>query len=119
MPSALPSGFILLIALLAPVVSQRPDARQDGAQIRELPRPTGAFPVGVVTLHLSDHTRHEPSLLGGGARELMTDVWYPAEPSEGPPHPYFDPRAFSDAASADRLRGYLRKAYDEIREGRV
>jgi predicted dienelactone hydrolase len=119
MLSALPGGAILSIALLASVVSERPAASQDGAPIRELPRPTGALPVGVVTLHLSDHTRQEPHRLGGGVRELMIDVWYPAEPAEGLPHPYFDPRAFNDAASADRLRGLLRAAYDEIREGRV
>ena len=119
MLSALPGGAILSIALLASVVSERPAASQDGAPIRGLPRPTGALPVGVVTLHLSDHTRQEPLRLGGGIRELMIDVWYPAEPAEGLPHPYFDPLAFNDAASADRLRGLLRAAYDEIREGRV
>jgi dienelactone hydrolase len=119
MPSALPGGAILSIALLASVVPERPAASQDAAPIRELPRPTGDLPVGVVTLHLSDHTRREPLRLGGGVRELMIDVWYPAEAAEGPPHPYFDPRAFNDTASADRLRGLLRAAYDEIREGRV
>jgi predicted dienelactone hydrolase len=49
----------------------------------------------------------------------MVDIWYPAERSAGTPAPYFDPLAFSDAASVDRLRGLLRGAYDDIRQGRV
>ena len=107
---------VVLVAVLIPELGH---ARQTAPQIRELPRPTGAFPVGRVTLQLSDSTRHEPLSLGGGSRELMVDIWYPAEPAEGTPAPYFDPLSFSDAASADRLRGLLRGAYDDIREGRV
>jgi len=107
---------VLLVVLLIPDLGH---ARQSTPQIRELPRPTGAFSVGRVTLHLSDSTRQEPDNLGGGPRELMVDVWYPAEPVEGIAAPYFDPLSFSDAASADRLRGLLRGAYDDIRDGRV
>jgi predicted dienelactone hydrolase len=107
---------VVLVAVLIPDVGH---ARQSASQIRELPRPTGAFPVGRVTLHLSDGTRHEPVSLGGGSRELMVDIWYPAESTEGTPAPYFDPLSFSDAASADRLQGLLRAAYDDIRDGRV
>ena len=107
---------VVLVAVLSPEPGH---AKQSAAQIRELPRPTGALAVGRVTLHLSDRTRHEPVSLGGGSRELMVDIWYPAEPGEGTPAPYLDPRSFSDAASADRLRGLLRGAYDDIRKGRV
>ena len=107
---------VVLVAVHSPEPGH---AKQSAAQIRELPRPTGALAVGRVTLHMSDRTRHEPVSLGGGSRELMVDIWYPAEPGEGIPAPYLDPRSFSDAASADRLRGLLRGAYDDIRKGRV
>jgi predicted dienelactone hydrolase len=107
---------VVLVAVLVPELGH---AGQGASPIRELPRPTGTFPVGRVTVHVSDSTRHEPVSLGGGPRELMVDVWYPAERAGGTPAPYFDPRSFSDAASADRLRGLLRSAYDDIREGRV
>jgi predicted dienelactone hydrolase len=109
----------IAVVLVAVLSAELGHARQSVPQIRELPRPTGALPVGRVTLHLSDSTRHEPVSLGGGSRELMVDLWYPAEPAEGTPAPYLDPRSFSDAASADRLRGLLRGAYDDIREDRV
>src|SRR5512134_152338 len=78
---------VVLVAVLIPELGH---ARQRATQTRELPRPTGALPVGRVTLHLSDNTRHEPASVGGGSRELMVDIWYPAEPAEGPSAPYFD-----------------------------
>jgi predicted dienelactone hydrolase len=109
----------IAMALVASLVPGLGHARQSPPEIRELPRPTGALPVGRVTLHLSDSSRHEPDRLGGGARELMVDVWYPAESAGGTPAPYFDPLSFSDTASADRLRGLFRRSYAAISEGRV
>lgn len=109
----------IAVVLAAGLVPELGHARQSTPQIQELPRPTGAFPVGRVTLHLTDSSRQEPAGLGGGSRELMVDLWYPAESVDGTPALYFDPLSFSDTASADRLRGLLRGAYDAIREGRV
>lgn len=46
----------------------------------DFPRPTGRFPIGSTTRHLIDEGREEPHEPGrGGPRELMMQVWYPAE----------------------------------------
>ncbi|MEV5161037.1 alpha/beta hydrolase [Streptomyces sp. NPDC053728] len=47
---------------------------------RELPRPTGPYPVGVEVLHLTDHDRADPWVPEAGDRELMVSVHYPARP---------------------------------------
>jgi predicted dienelactone hydrolase len=43
-----------------------------------LPSPTGAYPVGTVSLHLVDRSRPDPVAGPGHYRELMASVWYPA-----------------------------------------
>jgi hypothetical protein len=43
-----------------------------------LPAPTGAFPVGTVSLHLVDRSRANPWAASPPYRELMVSVWYPA-----------------------------------------
>jgi hypothetical protein len=49
-----------------------------------LPAPTGPFPVGRVTYDWVDPARQEPLAHRAEAhRELMVDVWYPAEVSTG------------------------------------
>ncbi|MFJ8887893.1 alpha/beta hydrolase family protein [Streptomyces sp. NPDC102402] len=48
---------------------------------RELPRPTGPYPVGVEVLHLTDHDRADPWVPEAGDRELMVSVHYPARPA--------------------------------------
>jgi dienelactone hydrolase len=48
----------------------------------ELPMPTGINPIGTVTHHWIDPTRQEPrSDKPDGHRELMVQIWYPAEQS--------------------------------------
>jgi predicted dienelactone hydrolase len=54
----------------------------------DLPKPTGAFPVGTVTRHLIDAAREETqSGRSGEPRELMVQIWYPADRA-GPGQPY-------------------------------
>ena len=54
----------------------------------QLPRPTGRYAIGTVTLHLVDATRQEPRTdRPDGHRELMIQIWYPAQ-STGPGQPY-------------------------------
>src|SRR5262245_49324243 len=55
-----------------------------------LPDPTGAHSVGTVTLHLVDLSRQEPHCAPPGHRELMIQVWYPAQTS-GPGVAYCAP----------------------------
>jgi dienelactone hydrolase len=56
-----------------------------------LPEPTGPFPVGTVSLWLTDTSRPDPWAPGVNARELMVSLWYPAVPSEGQRAPYMTP----------------------------
>ena len=45
----------------------------------ELPKPTGAYPIGTVTVHLIDRSREEThGQRHGEYRELMIQIWYPA-----------------------------------------
>jgi Platelet-activating factor acetylhydrolase, isoform II len=83
-----------------------------------LPHPTGPFAVGRVTVHWADRSRIELTP-NGGARELMVDVWYPAESASAPVAEYLDRSAFDQPRSAERLKGYLRTAYDAIKAGLV
>lgn len=84
-----------------------------------LPPPTGPFAVGKVTVHWTDTSRVEPLAAERRNRELMVDVWYPADSAAGPAAKYFNPSAFEQPQSAERLKSYLRSAYDAIRAGRV
>jgi predicted dienelactone hydrolase len=111
---------ITLVTFLgASLASGDARAGQGVGDIRTLPAPTGSLPVGRVTMHWSDASRQEPAALGGGAREIVVDVWYPSEAAAGARAPYVDPAAFENAQSAEFLRRLLRGAYDPIREGRV
>jgi dienelactone hydrolase len=45
----------------------------------DFPTPTGPFPIGCATYHLTDKDRVEPhGNPSGAARELMIQIWYPA-----------------------------------------
>ena len=61
----------------------------------KLPMPTGPYKVATQTRHLIDESRRDPfSDKPDGARELMIQIWYPADPSAGdlPMAPYRDRR---------------------------
>ena len=48
-----------------------------------LPRPTGLYPVGTAILYFKDPGRtDDASPVAGSPRELMVQLWYPAEPSD-------------------------------------
>ena len=51
----------------------------------QLPKPTGPYPIGTKILYLKDSSRTEDAVAAGGsARELMVQLWYPAQPSRNP-----------------------------------
>jgi hypothetical protein len=75
--------------------------------------------VGRVTVHWSDRSRVEPLELDRGPRELMVDVWYPADAAAGPVAEYLDSSAFDQPRSTEALKGLLRTAYDAVKSGRV
>jgi predicted dienelactone hydrolase len=65
-----------------------------------LPRPTGPYAVGTKILYLKDSSRTEDAAgASGGARELMVQLWYPAQPSHNPLARYREPRETSALSS--------------------
>ena len=50
-----------------------------------LPPPTGPHPVGTVSLHLVDPSRHDPTADRDEPRELMISLWYPTRRIGGYP----------------------------------
>jgi dienelactone hydrolase len=58
-----------------------------------LPRPTGPYSVGTTTLYLKDSTRIEDAApVAGSARELMVQLWYPAQSPSGHRAIYREPK---------------------------
>ena len=119
------SKSIRVAVLTMAVVCQFPrsglaaDGQATNGELGALPPPSGSFGVGRVTVHWTDASRVEPLAADRGYRELMVDIWYPADSAAGPAAEYFDPSAFDQPLSAERLKGYLRTAYDAIKTGRV
>jgi predicted dienelactone hydrolase len=59
-----------------------------------LPAPTGQDRIGVVSLHLIDHSRTDPWVPGHQVRQLMISIWYPARRTAGfPATPWMEPGA--------------------------
>jgi dienelactone hydrolase len=82
------SGAIALVLLFSAIVFST------ALPIFILPAPTGPYKIGTVTRYLVDNSRRDPySDLRDGPRELMIQIWYPAEPSaQGPISSYRDRR---------------------------
>jgi dienelactone hydrolase len=58
-----------------------------------LPRPTGPYAVGTTILYFKDSSRIEDAAPSGGSpRELMVQLWYPAQPSHNRFARYREPR---------------------------
>jgi predicted dienelactone hydrolase len=115
---------VSVLALLIAVGASRCDLSAQGVRAnavapRVLPAPTGMFKVGRVTFHLIDRSRREHAPPGGAVRELMVDVWYPAERSSGPAAPYFEPSAFFTPRTSAQLKRYLGSVFDAVKAGRV
>jgi len=71
----------------------------------ELPQPPGPFAVGVTEYHMVDRNRPETYTPDASdVRELMVQVWYPAEPDAGAkPSPYWRHAAVRSAEIAKGL----------------
>ncbi|MEV7443280.1 alpha/beta hydrolase [Streptomyces sp. NPDC091204] len=94
------------LALAAPGTLATPAAATTapaGAPRLELPRPTGALPVGRDTLHLVDRERKDP-WVPTADRELLLSLYYPALARTGTPAPYL---AVSEAKALLTDRGEL------------
>jgi hypothetical protein len=74
--------------------------------VASLPPATGPFAVGKVTLHWTDESRIEPLSPNHEPREVMVDIWYPAEPSNAVPADYLDAAAYEKAIGADGFQKF-------------
>ncbi|MEU3600516.1 acetylhydrolase [Streptomyces sp. NPDC006798] len=66
---------------LLPTAASASESASGGGPALRLPAPTGPYPVGMRTVHLTDPSRTDPWV--GGVRELMLTVLYPARSVRG------------------------------------
>jgi predicted dienelactone hydrolase len=78
---------------------------------------TGPFAVGKTTVHWTDESRVEPLSPNREPRELMVDIWYPAEPSNAAPANYLDAAAYERAMGTDGFQNFFREASETLRQG--
>ena len=95
------------VAQQSPQVSRTLDGQPANASAGSLPDPSGVFPIGRITFHFKDSTRVEPLSETAANREVMVDVWYPAERSNGPRARYLEADAFEQSIGIAGLRGLL------------
>jgi len=69
----------LAAGVAAPFVAPGAGLAATGPVRLTLPGPTGPYPVGMVPLHLTGHSRPAPGDGPPRPRELMVSVWYPAQ----------------------------------------
>lgn len=83
--------------------------------VPRLPEPTGPYAVGTVTYQWTDRARTDPlALAPGSPRELMVQLWYPAEPSPALPRArYIDHPAVARATA--RAFGLPAFTFDHLR----
>ena len=81
-----------------------------------LPPVTGRFAVGKITTHWTDESRIEPLSPNHEPRELMVDIWYPAELSSAAPADYLDAEAYERAMGADGFQSFFREASETLRQ---
>jgi predicted dienelactone hydrolase len=90
--TALRSGVALPLGLLAARATPATALRSSSPRLR-LPAPTGYYRIGTTTLHLVDPSRPDPWVPSQRARQLMIQLWYPADPVDGYPRaPYMTRR---------------------------
>lgn len=88
-----------------------------GPTLGTLPPATGPFAVGKVTVHWTDESRVEPLSPSHEPRELMVDIWYPAESSKAVPADYLDAVAYEKAMGADGFQNFFREASETLKQG--
>jgi predicted dienelactone hydrolase len=87
---------------------------------QQLPRPTGNLAVGRVTVHWVDTTRREPLADDTRHRELVLDIWYPAEKGRGQTAEYLNHfRAYEEALGQKGLEREFGAGYETIKAGGV
>src|SRR5215831_6774054 len=82
-----------------------------------LPPLTGPFAVGKMTARWTDESRVEPLSPNHEPRELMVDIWYPAESSNAVSADYLDGGTYEKALGSDGFRNFFREASETLRKG--
>lgn len=107
-----PRPAICLVLLTIAAASQT-----RSAEIGALPGPTGPFAIGRVTVHWIDQSRIEPLSPNHAGRELMVDIWYPADPSAGILASYLNVPVFEQALGAVGFQKQFGDASGVIQRG--
>lgn len=89
------------------------------AGLGALPPPSGPLGVGRVTVVWTDQSRIEPLAPNHESRELMVNIWYPADSAAGAVAEYLDAVAFERALGVAGFRKQFGGAYDVIKSGVV
>ncbi len=113
--SLLAVGKYLLVQVAVFGVSGTDSAKSSA--VASLPPATGPFAVGKVTVHWTDESRIEPLSPDHEPREVMVDIWYPAEPSNAVPADYLDAAAYEKAIGADGFQKFFREASKTLKQG--
>jgi predicted dienelactone hydrolase len=86
---------------LALVAAAGPSTARPARAGFTLPAPTGPERLGTVSLHLVDTARTDPWVPSHPAREIMAQIWYPAQNTRGyPAAPWLSPGAVPHFAEA-------------------
>ncbi|MFE6857595.1 hypothetical protein [Nocardia sp. NPDC057668] len=94
------AAAVTLVAGAAAVTTAAPEPAVAAAVELTPPAPTGSHPVGVTEVHFVDAGRVDP--WAGGDRELMVQIWYPAEDSGSS-----EPAVWMPAGGREAQRDYL------------
>ncbi|MFJ9434270.1 alpha/beta hydrolase family protein [Streptomyces sp. NPDC101490] len=117
----LSSGVGLAAAMipgpLAPTAVARP--RREEPVRFQLSAPNGPYPLGTISLHLTDTARPDPWVPSRPCRELMISIWYPARgKATRPSVPWMPPEAADRYLSLLGLPpGRVRLGHTHGREG--
>jgi hypothetical protein len=115
--SALRRRRVFALVILSFAIPTCTMAQSADGGLGRLPAPTGSLGVGRVTVHWIDESRIEPLSPRSDPRELMVDIWYPAESTIGLAADYFDVTGFERALGANALQNRLGAAYNAIKTG--
>src|SRR5262249_46623998 len=97
--------------------SQLPRTTPSTRELNALPLPTGPFSVGRVTVYWQDESRIEPLSATHEPRELIVDIWYPSQSSEGAHAAYLDVSGYERALGAEGFQKHFGEASETIKKG--
>ena len=83
-PMLIPWFIVFVVSTAAIACPQEAPSNNVSQEVAELPRPTGPYPIGTVLYDWTDDSREEQwSSVPEKGRELMVQIWYPADSTQG------------------------------------